>query len=117
MATCRGRRCWRTRRPIWQELNLEATSGTFERLAPGGGPGLYRTKGSAEVKMVGLRVKQPVIKLEAEECRLGPLPLPVPSLGRERLLLLDRTICVLESGEGAVSVWVRPTLKADSEGL
>ena len=99
-------------------------AGTFERLAPGSGPGLYRTRGpatletqpAARASASGADFSGVVIRLEAEECKLGPLPVPnLSPSSRERVLLLDRTLCVCESVVGDVSVWVRPTLKADPD--
>lgn len=88
-----------------------ALQGTFERLAPGGGPGLFRTTGSVAVKP-GARA--PVLQLEAEECRLGPLPVPLMTrTTTERLLFLDGTMCVAEASSGDVTVLVRPKLQAD----
>ena len=88
-----------------------ALQGTFERLAPGGGPGLYRTTGSVAVKP-GARA--PVLQLEAEECRLGPLPVPLMTRSStERLLFLDSTMCVAEASSGDLTVLVRPKLQAD----
>ena len=89
----------------------EAAAGKFERLAPGGGPGLYLTTGSLALAP-GARA--PVLQLEAQECRFGPLPVPLMTReSSELLLFLDRTMCVSESGDGDLTVMVRPTLKTD----
>jgi len=90
-----------------------ALQGTFERLAPGGGPGLYRTTGSVAVKP-GARA--PVLQLDAEECRLGPLPVPLMTrTSTERLLFLDSTMCVAEASSGDLTVLVRPKLRVDPD--
>jgi hypothetical protein len=90
-----------------------ALQGTFERLAPGGGPGLYRTTGSVAVKP-GARA--PVLQLDAEECRLGPVPVPLMTrTSTERLLFLDSTMCVAEASSGDLTVLVRPKLRVDPE--
>lgn len=55
-----------------------------------------------------------MLQLEAEECRLGPLPVPLMTrTTTERLLFLDGTMCVAEASSGDVTVLVRPKLQAD----
>ena len=75
--------------------------------------GLYRTTGSVAVKP---GAKAPVLQLDAEECRLGPLPVPLMTrTSTERLLFLDSTMCVAEASSGDLTVLVRPKLRVDPD--
>ena len=72
-----------------------------------------RTTGSVAVKP-GARA--PVLQLDAEECRLGPLPVPLMTrTSTERLLFLDSTMCVAEASSGDLTVLVRPKLRVDPD--
>ena len=67
---------------------------------------LWRCKGKAGVW----------VQLDAEECRLGPLPVPLMTrTSTERLLFLDSTMCVAEASSGDLTVLVRPKLRVDPD--
>ena len=78
----------------------EAAAGKFERLAPGGGPGLYLTTGSLALAP-GARA--PVLQLEAQECRFGPLPVPLMTRESSERLSSSTARCASPSRETATS--------------